>query len=406
MQAAPSRTLWGHADFLKLWTGQVISELGSRITREGLPITAVLMLGATPAQMGFLAALNGLAVLCFGLPAGVWVDRIRRRPVMIASDIGRALLLCAVPTAAWLGMLRLAHLYVIAALTGILTVFFDVAYQSYVPSLVERARVLEANSKLALSSATAEIAGPAITGLLIQLVTAPIAILLDAISFLWSAVCVSLIRKPEPPPPPAEPHLKEEVLMGMHTIWNNGYLRVLAARSLTMYLSFGFFATLYILYALRDLRISPALLGMVIAMGGIGNMGGALLSERVSVRFGVRKTFVTSSLVAAAATTLIPLASGPVWAAAGFLMAAQLIGDCAMVIFMTNELSFRQRVTPDDRLGRVNAAMQILSRGVQPLGALVGGIVAQRAGIRTAMAVATVGVWLSNLWLLRLPHED
>ena len=406
MEARQARTLWRHGDFMKLWIGQTISELGSRITLIGLPIVAVQTLNATPAQMGLLAALSGFASLIFGLPVGAWVDRVRRRPVMIGADIARAALLVTIPVAAGQGMLTLHYLYIVAAVSGVLAICFDVAYQSYVPSLVDRDHVLEANSKLALTTATAEVAGPAITGMLIQWISAPVAILWDAVSFLCSAACVALVRKPEPPPsPPEATHFKTEILAGLHFIWTHRALRALAGRSVTIYLFFGFFASLYLLYALRELHQGAALLGIVIATGGIGNMCGALFAERVSNRFGMRRTFIYSSLALAASSTLIPLASGPVWRGAAFLMVSQLIGDCAMVIFMTNEISFRQQVTPDERLGRVNAAMQILSRGVLPIGALAGGIIAGITGLRGAMAIAVAGTWLSNVWLLSLPRN-
>jgi MFS family permease len=180
--------LWRHPDFLKLWLGQTISEIGSRITREGVPLTAVIVLGAAPFPMGVLASLSGISTLVFGPIAGLWVDRHRRRPTLIAADLGRAVVLASIPLAAALRALHMRQLYIVAALTGILTVFFDIAYESYLPSLVERERVLEGNSKLALSNSMAEIAGRGLTGALVQLITAPMAILVDALSFLWSAL--------------------------------------------------------------------------------------------------------------------------------------------------------------------------------------------------------------------------
>ena len=194
--------LWRYPDFLKLWLGQTVSEIGSHITREGLPLTAVIVLGATPFPMGVLASLSGMSTLVFGPLAGLWVDRRRRRPILIAADIGRAVVLASVPLAAAFRVLYMRQLYIVVVLAGILTVFFDVAYQSYLPSLVERQRVLEGNSKLALSTSMAEIVGPGLTGVLVQLITAPIAILVDALSFLWSAMMVWLIRKPELIPAP------------------------------------------------------------------------------------------------------------------------------------------------------------------------------------------------------------
>ena len=406
MDAPHPPTLWRHPDFVQLWIGQTISEVGSRITIMGLPIVAAQTLQATSVQMGLLAAVSGFASLIFGLPIGAWVDRVRRRPVMIAADIARAALLGTVPVAAAQGMLTLYYLYIVAAGMGVLSICFDVAYQSYVPSLVDRDRVLEANGKLALSAATAEVAGPAVTGMLIEWISAPAAILWDAVSFVFSAASVALVRKPElPPSSPAATRYRTEILAGLHFLWTNRALRALAGRSVTIYLFFGFFASLYLLYALRELHMGAGLLGIVIATGGIGNMCGALCAGRVSGRIGMRRTFIYSSLVLAVSSTLIPLASGPVWRGAAFLMVSQLIGDCAMVIYMTNEISFRQQVTPDERLGRVNAAMQILGRGVLPIGALAGGVIASIIGLRGAMAVSVTGIWLSNVWLSSLPPD-
>src|ERR1700688_2559292 len=226
--------LWTDPDFLKLWTAQAISELGSRITREGIPLTALLVLHAGAARMGLLNALGGIAVLVFGLAAGVWIDRLRRRPVLIAADLGRAALLASIPAAALAGRLAMAQLYVVAALAGVMTVFFDVADQSYLPALVDRDRILEANSKLTLSSTIAEIAGPGLTGFLVQAITAPIAILFDALCFLASALLLAGIRKREPPPPRRPPeHVLTATLAGMRQIFADPVLRPLGLRSAT-----------------------------------------------------------------------------------------------------------------------------------------------------------------------------
>jgi MFS family permease len=227
--------LWRHRDFLKLWLGQTISEIGSRITREGVPLTAVIVLGAAPFPMGVLASLSGISTLVFGPIAGLWVDRHCRRPTLIAADLGRAVVLATVPLAAALRALHMRQLYIVAALTGILTVFFDVTYQSYLPSLVERERVLEGNSKLALGSSMAEIAGPGLTGMLVQLITAPTAILVDALSFLWSALMVWLIRKPEPNPAPprGEPRTWHELAAGLRTVAGHPVQRAIARQAAT-----------------------------------------------------------------------------------------------------------------------------------------------------------------------------
>ena len=391
MDTKKSITLWRHSDFLKLWIGQTISELGSRITREGLPYTAVLVLHAGPAQMGVLAALSGISVLVFGLAAGVWVDRLRRRPILIGADVGRALLLSTIPLAALWHSLSMAQLYAVAALAGVLTVFFDVAYQTYLPSLVEPEQLLEGNTRLTFSSTAAEIAGPGMTGVLVQLITAPIAILLDAVSFLFSALMVSLIRKPEPQPVQHEhQNLWSETMGGMQFIWSHPLLRPLAARSVTFFFFMGPLASLYILYAIDVLHLQPAALGIAIAMGGVGATFGTLVSGRVVRRFGLGRAFIGSAALSAIGTSLLPLAHGRPAAVMAFLLAQQLIGDFGMVIYFLNEMTLRQTVAPPHVLGRVNAAMQLMARGMIPLGALAGGVLASWIGVRQTIAVSVV----------------
>jgi MFS family permease len=412
-EAAPAgrpRNLWTNRDFVKLWSGQTISELGSRITREGIPWTAVLVLHAGTVQMGFLAALGGAAMLVFGLVAGVWVDRLRRRPILIGADLGRAAILASVPAAAVAGVLSMGQLYAVAALAGILTVFFDVAYQSYLPALVAREQILEGNSKLALSSSIAEIAGPGLTGVLVQLITAPIAILFDAVSFLFSALMVVLIRKPEPPAEPREPeHLVTETLAGVRFIFREPVLRALGLRSATTFFFMGFFGPLYVLYAIEILHLRPALLGVVIAMGGVGAMVGSVVAPRLVERFGLGRTFVVASLVQGLTNLLIPLAGlvgtpGTLQVlAVACLMVPQLFGDMAFMVYGINEITLRQTVAPEHVLGRVNAGMQLLARGIWPIGSLAGGFLAAALGVRATLALAAAGVVLSTLWLIASP---
>lgn len=397
--------MWRHPDFLKLWTGQTISELGSRITREGLPLTAVLVLGAQPVQMGFLAATGAASVLLFGLLAGVWADRIKRRPIMIAADLARAVLLATIPVAAFAHRISMGQLYVVIALTGFCTVFFDVAYQSYLPSLVEREYLIEGNSKLSQSSAIAEIAGPGVTGVLVQLITAPIAILFDAISFLISALSVWLIRKPEAATRLAEPrrHWKQETMAGLRFVFTHPLLRALACFSANAFFFFGFIGTLYVLYAIRELKLPPAALGVAIATGGVGAMLGAGVAPRIARRLGTGQTFIGTMVAVVVSYSLMLAAHGPVTVALAFLVVQQLFGDAAFAIFSVNALSLRQAVAPPEVLGRVNAAMQLLTRGVYPLGALAGGALAQQVGIRGTLAIAVAGVALSSLWLIASP---
>jgi MFS family permease len=399
--AAPRRGLWTRPDFLKLWVGQTISELGSRISREGIPLTAVLVLHSGALEMGFLSAFGASAVLAFGLVAGVWVDRVRRRPILIAADVGRALILASIPLAAMQGRLSMAQLYAVVALTGVLTVVFDVAYPSYLPSLVERDQILDGNSKLALSGSAAEIVGPGLTGTLVQLITAPVAILFDAVSFLVSALTLGLIRKAEPPPVAREPeHLWTEALAGFRFIAGDPVLRPLALRAVTAYLFHSCLGPLYILYALQVLHLRPAPLGLIIGLGGVGALAGAFLAPRSERWLGRGALFLLSSALVGLAMLFIPMAGFLPAPAVAFLVAQQLLGDSAFAVYAIHEVSLRQTVTPEGVLGRVNAAMQLLTRGVWPVGALLGGTLASQIGIRPTLTVAALGILLSTLWLL------
>ncbi len=400
---APRPKIDSARDFYKLWTGQTISEIGSRITREGLPLTAVLMLGTNPAKMGILAAVGSASVLVFGVAAGVVADRMHRRPLMIATDLGRALLLATLPFAAWQGWLTYTHLMVIAVLTGILTVQFDVAYQSYLPALVPREDLLEGNRKLGMSASVAEILGPSLAGILIQRFTAPIAILVDAISFLVSAASVWAIRTPEPPPrPQVHESLREEALQGARVIWAHPLLRALALRSITMFFSMGLFFALYMLYAIRVLHMSTSTLGVTIAMGGVGSLIGAYLSARIATRFSVVPAMLGSTVIAGFANCMVPLAASYPAHAMLFMGTAQLFGDSGWAVNFVNETTLRQQLAPEHTLGRVNAAMQLASRGVLPVGALLGGFLAEKIGITNTIWIAVGGLLLSTLWLVPL----
>ncbi len=281
--------LWDNGDFVKLWVGQTISNFGSGITGIALPLTAVLVLAATPTQMGILSALDGAAVFVFGLVAGVWVDRLRRRPILIVVDIGRAVLLGSIPLATLLGTLHLGQLYIVAGLTGVLTVFFNVAYESFLPSLISTEQLVEANSKLGMSDALAEIGGPGSAGALVQLLGAPLTIGFDALSFLLSALSIGVIRRYEPKPQvdKQRQNIWRESSEGLRMIRENHLLRPLVI-SAALFNFFGnFIGTLYVLYIVRDIHAPPPLIGFFIATGGVSALAGTLLAQRVIRRIGV-----------------------------------------------------------------------------------------------------------------------
>jgi predicted MFS family arabinose efflux permease len=390
-------------DFHRLWIGQTISEVGSRISREGLPFTALLILHANAGQMGILTSISTASVLLFGLFAGVIVDRLKKRPVMISTDLGRAALLGLIPLAALTHRLTFGVLIGVAALVGILTVHFDVAYQSYLPVLVERDELLESNRRLSTSASGAELVGPALAGLLVQTITAPLAILVDALSFLVSAFSVWSIRKPEPGVHEhhTAPRLSDS-LEGLRFIWNHIALRSLLLRSASTFLFMGLVFALYLLNAIRIVHISTSALGIAIALGGAGGLTGAWLAARLSRRHGHATTFFLSAAFAGAANLFIPLSSQ--FPHIGFLCLCiqQFFGDMAFTVYIVNETTVRQTLAPPQVMGRVNSVMQIASRGMLPFGALSGGFLAQRFGIAPTLWVGAGGVFLSCLWLLPL----
>ena len=400
-----SQGLWQQADFLRLWSGQTISELGSRITRDGLPLVALLVLGASPSQMGVIAALGSAVVLLISLPAGVWVDRLRRKPIMLAADLGRAVLVASIPIAALTQQLRLEHLYVVVALNGGLTVLFNAAYEAYLPSLIARENLVEGNSKLALSSSRAEVLGPGLAGFLVQWLTAPIAMAADALSFLASIGSLVLIRTAEPPPAPIETrrHLAHEMIEGVRWVWGDRRLRALALAGGTRSFFGNFYAVLYSLYALRYLGLDAAALGVTIAMGGVGSLIGSALTDRVVRRFGLGRALIGSGVIGGMLSFLIPLASGPVLIATLILMLSQLGGDAFNTLNGITSTSLRQAITPDRLLGRTSTSLQVMIAGVGPLGALLSGVLAETIGVRETLWLAAAGVLLSTGWLIVSP---
>ena len=397
--------LWWNADFLRLWLAQTISFLGTGITGLALPLTAALTLGATPVQMGLLGALQYLPQLLVGLFAGVWVDRLRRRPILIGADLGRAVLLASIPLVALVGALRLEYLYAVTFLTGVLTVFFDVAYLAFLPSLVQREQLVEANSKLEVSRSVAQIAGPSLGGALVQLLTAPLAILLDAISFLTSALFLTGIRAPEsrPTAPDRRPSLWGEIGEGLRTVVGHPLHRAMVGFVST----FNFFGqamtALYVLYATRDLGIEPAVLGAILALFGPGALLGTLVVGPATQRFGLGPALVGAALLAGGANLLVPLASRPTILAVALLAAAQFLMGLATPILAVNLVSLRQAITPDNLQGRVNATLRVLGWSTLPLGALLGGTLGETIGLQPTLIVGGLGSLLASGWIFLTP---
>jgi MFS family permease len=397
--------LWRHPDFLKLWTGETISLLGSHITVLALPLTAVLVLQATPFQMGILGAARFAPFLLVTLLAGVWVDRHRRRPILIAANLGRAALMGLIPLLAFLGQLRMEYLYVIVFFVGMLTVFFDLAYQSYLPALVNRRQLVEANSKLQASASAAEVGGPGLAGILVELFAAPLAILLDALSFLVSSIMLVLIHKPEPAPT-AHQHqhgILHEIGEGMRVTFGNPYLRAISGEAATYNMFSQVIETVFVLYATRELGIGPGLLGFIIAAGSIGALLGSLLAGYAAQRWGTGPVIIGAMLLACLAPILIPLAAGSFVIILLFPILAYLLGGIGVAISNVHVVSLRQTITPDRLLGRMNASYRLVIFGTLPVGALLGGVLGDSIGLRATLAFGALGLLSAVLWVLFSP---
>ena len=398
-------SLWRHPDFLKLWAAQTTSVFGSQISVLAIPLVAAVTLESSAADMGILAALSTVPYLLLALVAGVWVDRLRRRPILVAADLGRAFLLLLVPAAALLDVLRIEMLYAIAFLVGLLSLFFDVAYQSFLPSLIGRDRLTEGNSKLQVSQSTALVAGPGLAGVLVQIVAAPAAILVDAFSFLISAYFLGLIRASEsrPLPQPERRGMLGEIAEGIRAIRNHSVLRALTVVTGTWNLFANMLTAMFVLYLVRDLAIGPGLLGVIFAGSGVGFLLGAVLANRTAEHFSIGTIIIGAAVIGSLATVAIPLASGPTWLVVSILTAAGVVRGLALMHFDINVLTMRQTLTPDHLLGRVTATTRLAVRGVAPIGALIGGVLGELIGLRATLLVAAVGRLLSILWLWYSP---
>jgi len=402
----PVPSLWRHADFLKLWTGQTISELGSVVTRTAVPLVALLVLGAGPTEMALLVVAGSLAILLVGFVAGAWVDRVRRRPLLIATDAIRSLLLLSIPIAYATGVLRMEQLYVVTFVEGCLGALFNAAYPAYVPSLIGVDRVVDGNSKLATSSSLAEIGGPGLAGALVQLVSAPFAILVDAVSFAVSAVSLLLIRTPEPARPArtTTTAIRFEIVEGLRLVRHDRILLPIALRSAVAHVAGSFYGVLYTIYLIDDLHLSPFLLGIVISAGGVGSLVGSLFAARAIRRFGLGPALIWTATGAAALGILTPLAQGPVLLATIMVFIPQLFGDGLQTIEGVAELSLIQGLSPDRLLGRVNATLEVLSHGIAyPIGALSAAAIAGVIGVRGGIALGWAGMAVSILFLVLSP---
>lgn len=390
--------LWRDPDFGRLWAATTVSQVGSFVTRTALPFTAILVLGAGAAEVAVLRSAELVAALTLGLFVGAWVDRLRRRPVMVWADAGRAVLLVSVPAGYLLGWLSVGQLIVVAFLGAVLTTFFDTADRAFLPVVAGRDRLVRANATLTASSSAAEFVGFGLGGLLIQVLTAPIALLLDALSYVLSAVLLVRIRTVEPPPRPRQDRgpVLVEIAEGLRLTLGDPVLRPLALADAVVAGSWGVFGALILLYA-TELGFPPAVIGLLAAIGGASALVGAVVADRGARRVGVGRFLSVSMLVAAIGAVFIPLA--PDGGLLGFscLLAQQLIMDGALTAFDVVAVSVRQGSVEDAALGRVSASFRVLAMGAMLIGTIVAGVVGEAIGLRPALALAAGAAFLAPL---------
>jgi MFS family permease len=400
-------SLWRHRDFKRLWAGQTVSVFGSQVTELALPLAAVLTLHATAFQMGVLSAAGMAPWIAFALLVGVWIDRRpRRRWILIAADLGRAAILLSVPLAAAFGVLGYGQLVAVAFFAGCLTLVFNIAWGSYLNVLVPREQLVDGNAKLMGSYATAQIAGPSLAGLLVQAITAPFAILLDACSFLASALALRSIRAPEPERRlAAGGSLRTNLVAGLRFVRDDALQRAIAGSAATLNFFGAAVYAVIVLYAVRELHLSPGVIGLVVAGGAVGALIGTQLAPRVTRRIGAGPTILWATVGFPPALAITPLAGygEPRWVAAAVLAAAEFVGGVAVMLFDVNTAALRQSATPEHLYGRASGAMSFLTQSAKPLGSLFGGGLATAIGLHPTLWVCAAGGLLVIPWTVFSP---
>ncbi len=396
--------LWRHPDFLKLWLGQTVSLGGSLVSRIAIPLVAIITLSASPGEVAMLRVAESLPGVLIGLFAGVWVDRFRRRPLMIWADLGRAALLISVPLAALLGALHIWHLALVILAAGTLSALFEVAYHAYLPTLVSRAELVEGNSKLEASGAVVEVVSFGLAGWLVQTLTAPLAIVPDAVSFVVSALCLGTIRTPEPTieRPAAEQSTFRAMREGMRLLLRDPILRAIAGAQATARLFMYVWFTMYLVFLTRDLQLEPVVFGIVFAVGGICSFVGAICAERIAHRLGLGPTLIVTLLLFSLSLLAVPLASSP-FLLVVLLVTTQQLADGAGTVLQIHESSLVQAIVPDHALGRVTASLRVIGWTAMLAGTVVGGVLGELIGPRMTLLVGAIGSLPAVLWLVWSP---
>jgi len=397
-------TLWHHVDFMRFWTGQSVSQIGSAVSTLVLPLTAIAVLKASAFEVGLLTAATYTAFIFVALPAGAIVDRRAKRKIMIWCDVARLVIIGSVPVATLFGVLTMAQLFAVALVAGVFTVFFDVSYQSYVPVLLGRGRLMDGNGKLGASRSFAQVAGPGLAGVLVGLVGAVGAVTADAFSYAVSVGSLLLIRTPEKPPerlPETRRNLRAEIAAGLNFVRRDPALRRITACAATGNLFVAMEMSLSILFLVRVVHVRPALTGLLMALASLGGVAGAALSGPLTRRIGTPRILWFAPLVFGLPNLLIPLAR-PGWGVVLFPLGSAA-GTFAGVIYNVGQLSYRQAACPPELLGRMNAAIRWVTWGTLPLGGLLGGLCGSVLGIRFSLAMAVSGYWAAGLLIYFSP---
>jgi MFS family permease len=404
MSLWPEGGLWRHSDFLKLWSAETVSQFGTQISLLALPLVAIDVLHVSAFKVAALTTVEFLPFLLVSLPAGVWVDRLPRRPILIAGDLARAGLLASIPIAYAMDALTIWQLYGVGFFVGIATVFFDIAYQSYLPALVERQQIIDGNAKLEISRSAAQLGGPGIAGLLVGWLRAPAAILVDAVSFFGSALFIFSIRKLELSQADRAPRrkMRTELREGLSYVLRHPYLKNIAACT-ALFNFFGLmgFAVLLV-FARRQLDLSPEAIGLAFTLSNFGPLLAALSANRIFARLGVGRTIIVSSILGGPMFLVIPFAPHG-QAALAWLIPAILVGGFMGVVYNIAQVSLRQAITPERIQGRMNSVMRFIVWGAIPLGSFTGGVLSSVIGLKTTLIVSGVGCSFAFLPVLFSP---
>jgi MFS family permease len=402
--ASPKRSLWRDRNFLTMWSGQAFAQFGAQISELAIPVLAVLLLGAGELEVGVLNAANVAAFLLVGLPAGAWIDRLRKRHVMIAADLVRAAALACVPILWSLGVLQIWHLIIVAAIIGVASVFFDVSYQSIVPSLVRPNQIAEANGKLQATYELANIAGPGIGGWLIGLITAPLAMLATSGTYLLSVVALIFTRDHEQRRAPDDhgPILRE-IGEGLRFVFTEKLLRRIVGTTGVSNFFNTISMTLLPLFLLRDLGFTPQVMGLLLSLGSIGGLLGVLATPHIVRRIGEARALPASTIGFSLVALLLPLAASVPGVAFPLLVAQFFVGSFTVLLYNVTQVTFRQRITPARLLGRMNASVRFVVWGVMPIGALLAGVLGSVVGVIPMMWIAAGGQLIAAAFVVTGP---